>query len=210
MIDPQQCIHLLRRILIAAVLVMYQKVVHFLDFPGGLLSEAAYRSSQCKDPNGGTDRHMVILRQVDAQGSNRHRPAVHSIASAPPKAQCSLCAFRGANFIESGTCPIRFFHRLFFHIAHPRKINHQPFGVRSDVRIIAFLNIKLLLPIKYPRGINKKRRSMHRNFGQHCVLRHTEIKALDERMFVSYTIVVAMLVVKSSFASYRRNSVGLQ
>lgn len=27
---PQQCIHLLRRILIAAVLVMYQNVVHFL------------------------------------------------------------------------------------------------------------------------------------------------------------------------------------
>ena len=69
MIYPQQCIHLLRRILIAAVLVMYQKVVHFLDFPGGLLAEAAYRSSQCKDPNGGTDRHMVILRQVDAQGN---------------------------------------------------------------------------------------------------------------------------------------------
>ena len=44
MIDPQQCIHLLRRILIAAVLVMYQKVVHFLDFPGGLLAEAAYKA----------------------------------------------------------------------------------------------------------------------------------------------------------------------
>ena len=206
MIYPQQCIHLLRRILIAAVLVMYQKVVHFLDFPGGLLAEAAYRSSQCKDPNGGTDRHMVILRQVDAQGSNRHRPAVHSIASAPPKAQCSFCAFRGAHFIESGTCPICFFHRLFF--LHSPSVKNKPpaVGVRSNVRIIAFLNIKLLLPIKYPCGINKKRRSMHRNFGQHCVLRHTEIKALDERMFVSYTIVVAMLVVKSSFASYRRNS----
>ena len=47
---------------------------------------------------------------------------------------------------------------------------------------------------------------MHRSFGQHCVLRHTEIKALDERMFVSYTIVIAMLIVKSLFASYRRNS----
>ena len=47
---------------------------------------------------------------------------------------------------------------------------------------------------------------MHRNFGQHCVFRHTETKALDERTFVSYTIVVAMLVVKSSFAFYRRNS----
>ena len=116
---PQQCIHLLRRILIAAVLVMYQKVVHFLDLPRCLLAEAAYRSSQCKDPNGGTDRHMVILRQVDAQGSNRHCPAVHPIASAPPKAQCSLCALRGPNFIERGTCPIRFFHRLFFYIAHP-------------------------------------------------------------------------------------------
>ena len=65
MIDPQQFIHLLRRILIVAVLVMYQKVVHFLDLPGCLLAEAAYRSSQCKDPNGGTDRHMVILRQID-------------------------------------------------------------------------------------------------------------------------------------------------
>ena len=98
MIDPQQCIHLLRRILIAAVLVMYQNVVHFLDFPpGGLLAEAACRSSQCKDSNGRTDRHMVILRQVDAQGSNRHRPAVHPIASAPPEAQRSLCALRGTN-----------------------------------------------------------------------------------------------------------------
>lgn len=135
---PQQGIHLLRRILIAAVLVMYQNVVHFLDLPGGLLAEAAYRSSQCKDPNGGTDRHMVILRQVDAQGSNRHRPAVHPIASAPPEAQCSFCALRGTNLIESGTCPIRFFHRLLFYIAHPGKIDHQPFGVRSDMGIIAF------------------------------------------------------------------------
>ena len=31
-------------------------------------------------------------------------------------------------------------------------------------------------------------------------------KAFDKLMFVSYAIVVAMLVVKSSFASYRRNS----
>ena len=46
--------------------------------------------------------------------------------------------------------PICFFHRLFFHIAHPGKIDHQPFGGCSDVRIIAFPNIKLLLPIKYP------------------------------------------------------------
>ena len=53
-----------------------------------------------------------------------------------------------------------------------------------------------------PRGI----RTLDQNIGQHCVLRHTEIKTLDERTFVSYTIVVAMLVVKSSFASYRRNS----
>ena len=51
-IYSQQAIHLLRRILIAAVLVMYQNVIHFLDLPGGLLAEAAYRSSQCKDPNG--------------------------------------------------------------------------------------------------------------------------------------------------------------
>ncbi len=44
MIYPQQCIHLLRRILIAAVLVMYQNVVHFLDLPGCLLAEAAYKA----------------------------------------------------------------------------------------------------------------------------------------------------------------------
>ena len=31
-------------------------------------------------------------------------------------------------------------------------------------------------------------------------------KTFDKLMFVSYTIIVAMLVVKSSFASYRRNS----
>ena len=51
-----------------------------------------------------------------------------------------------------------------------------------------------------------KRRSRDQNIGQHCVLLHTEIKALDERMFVSYTIVVVMLFVKRSFAAYRRNS----
>ena len=61
---------------------MYQNVIHFLDLPGCLLAEAAYRSSQRKDPNGGTDRYMVILRQIDAQGSDRHCPAVHPIASA--------------------------------------------------------------------------------------------------------------------------------
>ena len=44
MIYPQQCIHLLRRILIAAVLVMYQNVIHFLDLPGCLLAEAAYKA----------------------------------------------------------------------------------------------------------------------------------------------------------------------
>ena len=55
MVCPQQTIHLLRCILIAAVLVMYQNVVRFPDLPGGLLAEAAYRSRQCKDPNGGTD-----------------------------------------------------------------------------------------------------------------------------------------------------------
>ena len=44
MIDPQQCIHLLRRILIAAVLVMYQNVVHFLDLSGCLLAEVAYKA----------------------------------------------------------------------------------------------------------------------------------------------------------------------
>ena len=76
-------------------------------------------------------------------------PAVHPIASAPPEAQCSFCALRGTNLIESGTCPIRFFHRLLFYIAHPEKIDHQPFGVRSDVRIIAFLNIKLLLLVEH-------------------------------------------------------------
>ena len=119
MIYPQQYIHLLRRILIAAVLVMYQKVVHFLDLPGCLLAEASYRSGQCKDPNGGTDRHMVILRQIDAQGSNGHCLAVHPIASAPPETQCSLCALRGTNFIECGTRAVRFFHRLFFHVAYP-------------------------------------------------------------------------------------------
>ena len=83
MIYPQQCIHLLRRILIAAVLVIYQNVVHFLDLPGGLLAEAAYRSSQCKDPNGRTDRHMVVPRQINAHRFNGHCPAVHPIASAP-------------------------------------------------------------------------------------------------------------------------------
>ena len=44
MIDPQQCIHLLRRILIAAVLVMYQNVIHFPDLSGCLLAEAAYKA----------------------------------------------------------------------------------------------------------------------------------------------------------------------
>ena len=135
---PQQCIHLLRRILIAAVLVMYQNVVHFLDLPGCLPAEAAYRSSQCKDPNGRTNRHMVVPHQINAHRFNGHCPAVHPIASAPPETQCSFCALRGTNLIESGTCPIRFFHRLLFYIAHPGKIDHQPFGVRSDMGIIAF------------------------------------------------------------------------
>lgn len=111
---PQQCIHLLRRILIAAVLVMYQNVIHFLDLPGCLLAEATYRSSQRKDPNGGTDRHMVVPHQINAHRFNGHCPAVHPIASAPPEAQCSFCALRGANFIESSTCSIGFFHRLLF------------------------------------------------------------------------------------------------
>ena len=194
MIYPQQRIHLLRCILVTAVLVMYQNVVRFPDLPGGLLTKAAYRSSQCKDPNGGTDRHMVILRQIDAQGSNGHCPAVHPIASAPPETQCSLCALRGTNFIECGTCPIRFFHRLLFYIAHPGKIDHQPFGVRSDVRIIAFLNIKLLLPIKYPCGISgrslteadHKKRRRHEIQREHIKLdadpqheRHTEDASCD-------------------------------
>lgn len=96
-----------------------QKVVHFLDLPGGLLAEAAYRSSQCKDPNGRTNRHMVVPHQINAHRFNGHCPAVHPIASAPPEAQGSFCALRGANFIERGTCPIRFFHRLLFYIAHP-------------------------------------------------------------------------------------------
>lgn len=79
---------------------------------------------------------------------------MHPIASAPPEAPCSLRMLRGTNLIESGTCPIRFFHRLLFYIAYPGKINHQPFGVRSDVRIIAFPNIKLLLLIEHPCGIS--------------------------------------------------------
>jgi len=44
MIYPQQCIHLLRRILIAAVLVMYQNVVRFPDLSGCLLAEVAYKA----------------------------------------------------------------------------------------------------------------------------------------------------------------------
>ena len=36
----------------------------------------------------------------------------------------------------------------------------------------------------------------------HC---HMEIKVLDKRTFVSYTIAVACLVVKRPFASYRKN-----
>ena len=44
MIDPQQRIHLLRCILVTAVLVMYQNVVRFLDLPGCLLAEAAYKA----------------------------------------------------------------------------------------------------------------------------------------------------------------------
>ena len=44
MIYPQQCIHLLRCILIAAVLVMYQNVVHFLDLSGCLLAKAVYKA----------------------------------------------------------------------------------------------------------------------------------------------------------------------
>lgn len=83
MVYPQQAIHLLRRILIAAVLVMYQNVIHFLDLPGCLPAEAVYRSSQCKDPNGRTNRHMVVPHQVNAHRFNGHCPAVHPIASAP-------------------------------------------------------------------------------------------------------------------------------
>ena len=44
MIYPRQTIHLLRCILIAAVLVMYQNVVHFFDLSGCLLAEAAYHA----------------------------------------------------------------------------------------------------------------------------------------------------------------------
>ena len=44
MIYPQQCIRLLRRILIAAVLVMYQNVVRFPNLSGCLLAEAAYKA----------------------------------------------------------------------------------------------------------------------------------------------------------------------
>ncbi|MFQ7320418.1 MAG: hypothetical protein ACLROS_05565 [Faecalibacterium sp.] len=41
---PQQTIHLLRCILILAVLVMYQNVVRFPDLSGCLLAEAAYKA----------------------------------------------------------------------------------------------------------------------------------------------------------------------
>ena len=41
---PQQTIHLLRCILISAVLVMYQNVARFPDLSGCLLAEAAYKA----------------------------------------------------------------------------------------------------------------------------------------------------------------------
>ena len=44
MVYPQQTIHLLRCILIAAVLVMYQNVIRFLDLHGCLLAEAVYKA----------------------------------------------------------------------------------------------------------------------------------------------------------------------
>ena len=96
---------------------------------------------------------MVIVCKIQGDRFNGHFPFVHSVPSAPPKAQSALRPFGGLYLVQLGTGAVCFLAGDLPNIPHARKEYHKTLFIRADIGVIRQKNMECLLLAEHPCGI---------------------------------------------------------
>ena len=134
-----------------------KNIVGLADFSRRLRAEAAHRGGQGEHPDGRADRHVLIARKVDGYRLNRHGPAVHPVAAAPPEARRPLRPLGGAELIDLRAAVVRLLIGEGTNIAHAGEEHDQPLRIFPDAWIVRGVGAEGLLLLEHARGVSRGR-----------------------------------------------------
>ena len=94
---------------------MHKNIIHRADAPGGAAQKLPCGRADGKDPDRCAEDHFFILLQIGRHRGERHSPAVHGKAAAPPEAEDPFRAFWGLEFKQVAAA---FRSKLFCDLAY--------------------------------------------------------------------------------------------